>query len=307
MRHCALALSLAALAAAAGCDGSLLGRGQNLVRPTVAVLKFENRAGNGLGWNLSDGMKDILVDRLMATKRFHVIERPELNAILGEVRLQNSGVTREQDRAALGRIKNVQYLIKGTITDFGHSSTGTGFLSSPDIRLWGASARAVMSMALYVIEVESGEIVCSASLSESVRANDANVKVTYQNVGFGGSGFYTTPLGRATAQVIDKAVQRVSQTIASRRWQPRVASVQPDGMVVLNGGRDRGLKQGADLFVIAEGQPIIDPDTGDTLGRHPGKRVAKIRIYQVAERHSLATIIFGNASDVQVGMHCGGE
>ncbi len=62
-------------------------------------MEFENRANFPLGWNISDGMRDVLVDRLVATGRFSVIERPEINAVMAELRLQNSGATRKQRRA----------------------------------------------------------------------------------------------------------------------------------------------------------------------------------------------------------------
>ena len=122
----------AAAGLCAGCANSGLPLGsspEDFVKPSIAVMTFENRAGGARGLNVGDGMKDVLVDRLMATRRFRVIERPEISRVLQELQLQNSGITRAQRRAAMGRIKNVQYLIKGTITDFGHVSTHSGFFS----------------------------------------------------------------------------------------------------------------------------------------------------------------------------------
>ena len=147
----------------AGCDGAgRWGRADpKLLKPTVAVMKFENRAPFPLGWDLGDGMKDVLVDRLMATGRFTVVERPELSSVMSELRLQHSGVTRTQRRAALGRLKNVQYLIKGTITDFGHVSTNRGMFRGFGWDLFGGGTRAIMGMTMYVVDVESGEIICS--------------------------------------------------------------------------------------------------------------------------------------------------
>jgi len=274
------------------------------VKPTVAVMKFENRAPFPLAWNLSDGMADMLVNRLMATKRYHVIERPELDSIVKELSLQQSGMTRVQNRAALGRIKNVEYLIKGTITDFGHVATNTGFFSTDNWNIFGGSKRAVMGMVLYVVEVESGEIICSESLEESVHASDLNVQAVYSGVAFGGSTFYRTPLGRATDRVIGKAVGKVTRSIANRPWQPKVAQVQPDGTVILNGGKDRGVAVGDEYEILMAGEPIKDPDSGDVIGVKPGKPVGRVRICEVAGGYSVASFISGKASDVQIGYHC---
>jgi len=302
------ALSVGA-ALCAGCGDELpLGLGgpsaADVVKPSIAVMKFENRAGNPLGWDIGDGMKDVLVDRLVRTGRFHVIERPELNSVLKELRFQHTGMTRQQRRAALGRLKNVQYLVKGTVTDFGHVSTRRGFFDGGGWNIFGGGARAVMGMTLYVVEVESGEIICSTSITESVRAGDSAFKAVYKGVAFGGSAFYRTPLGRATAKVITKAVKRITRSIAARPWTPKIALVQPDGTVVINGGRDRRVKVGSEYEVRDVGQPIIDPDTGDRIGTQPGPYRGRVRVVQVHRRYSVALIVDGKAESFRPGQHC---
>jgi len=275
-----------------------------MVKPTVAVMKFENRAPFPLGWDLSGGMKDVLTDRLVKTGKFTVVERPELNSVMKELRLQHSGVTRTQRRAALGRLKNVQYLVKGTITDFGHVSSGSGFFEGLGWDVFGAGARALMGMTLYVVDVESGEVICSESLSESVRARDLEVKAEYSGVAFGGRTFCRTPLGRATAKVIDKAIDRISGTIARRPWQPRIALVQPGGAVIINGGAEQQVEPGAEYEVLAAGKPIVDPDTGDTIGTQPGRLIGRIVVRRVHRRYSEAAIVTGRPGDFEVGHHC---
>ena len=241
-----------------GCSAGLRGDPADYVKPTVAVMKFENRAQFPMRWNLGSGMRDILVDRLVATDRYHVIERPELDSVVRELKLQNSGVTRKQSRAELGRLKNVQYLIKATITDFGHVATNSGFLGMGSLDMMGAHQKAVMGMTLYVVDVESGEIITSESIEESVRASETSVKAQYKNVALGGSVFYRTPLGRATARVIDKAVASITETIAARPWQPRIALVDAAGTVVINGGRNRRIRSGDQL----RGLPSRPADRG---------------------------------------------
>jgi len=300
-------LGAACLAAGlcAGCDGGIwLGDASKYVQPSVAVMKFENRARFPVNWDLGDGMKDVLVDRLVATKRFHVIERPELSAIVKELNFQQTGATRKQRRASVGRLKNVEYLVKGTITDFGHVSTNRGFLGAMGWLVAGGQARAVMGMTLYVVHVESGEIICSKSIVDSVGATDVEMQGTYAAVAFGGSAYYRTPLGRATAKVIDKAVRRVCSSIARRRWQPKVALVQAGGTVVLNGGKNRRVRAGQLYEVYDSGDPIVDPDTGDVIGHQPGLARGCVRVCQVHPRYSEAVIVTGKAADLRPGQPC---
>ena len=82
--------------------GCHAGPGLSYVKPTIAVLKFENKAPFPYQWDLGGGTRDILTDRLVKTDRYHVIERPEIDSVMREIHLENTGVTRQQDRAQIG-------------------------------------------------------------------------------------------------------------------------------------------------------------------------------------------------------------
>ena len=302
-------LSLLAYLAAAvlgGCGGGGFGLGPShrYVKPSIAVMKFDSRAAFPLGWDLGDGMRDILVDRLVATGRFHVMERPELDAILGELRLQNSGVTRKHRRAAMGRLKNVKYLVKGTVTDFAHVSRKRGLFGLGGLSVLTGKNRAVMGMTMYVVDVESGEIVCSESIQKSVRAGDLAIKAEYKNVSLGGTTFYRTPLGRATAKVIEEAVKKITRSLAAKPWQPRIAKVRADGTIVLNGGADRAVEVGAEYQVLPAPEKIIDPDTGDVIGRMPGPTLGRIRVARTFPAYSIADVLAGQVASFKVGQLC---
>jgi hypothetical protein len=233
-----------------------------------------------------------------------VVERQDLGAIVQEQQFQQAGATRQQGRVSSGRIKNCQYLVKGAVTDFGHVSASQGGATLWNWDILGGSNRAVMGIVLYVIEVESGEIIASENIDESVGAKDLSVKATYEGLSFGGSTFYQTPLGRATARVVERAVKRITAAIASRPWEPQVALVQEDGSVIINGGRDRGVRQGAEFEVLEAGRPVLDPATGDAIGQSPGRRVGRVIVHEVNERYSTATVVVGRSADLQPGFAC---
>jgi curli biogenesis system outer membrane secretion channel CsgG len=298
---------LLALGVSAGCGGGLGLHGRNpddYVKPTIAVMKFENRAGFPLNWSLGDGMQEILVDRLLATGRYHVVERQELGAIMQEHQFQQGGATRPQGKVAKGRIRNCQYLIKGAVTDFGHISTSTGGFSAWNWDIFGGANRAVMGIVLYVVDVESGEIIASENIEESVSARDLQVKAAYEGISFGGSAFYQTPLGRATRKVVERAIGRITTAIASQPWEPQIALVQEDGNVIINGGKDRGVRSGAEFEVLDAGNTILDPATGDAIGRSAGRKVGRLIVHEVKERYSTATIVVGGAPDFRPGQAC---
>ncbi len=275
----------------------------DFVKPSVAVMKFENRAPFPMHWDLGGGTRDILVDRLMRTDRYHVIERPELSHVVSEQEFQHSGMTRPQEKVASGRIKNIQYLIKGVVTDFSQVSGASGHVRNDSFGLFSSGSQAIVSIILYVVDVESGEIITSESIEESVAASDVSVDALYKGVTFGGSAFYRTPLGKAMNRVVDRAVMKITQTIANRRWSPRIAEVQADGAVLLTGGTDRALHNAMVLEVLEEGAPVVDPETGDVLGRRPPQVVGTIQITQVMDRYSAARPL-SPSSRLKAGQLC---
>ena len=160
--------------------GCQAGPGASYVKPTIAVLKFENKAPFPYQWDLGGGTRDILTDRLVKTDQYHVIERPDLDGVMREINLENTGLTRPQDKAKVGQLKNVQYLIKGTITDFGQVGGVNGYAATKGMGVSAGSSTAVMGMTLYVIDVQSGEVIASQRISESVGAGAVDFKATYK-------------------------------------------------------------------------------------------------------------------------------
>jgi hypothetical protein len=222
-----------------------------------------------------------------------------LPALLTEIDFQKSRHAREEGRVADGRIKNIHYVIKGAITDFTHVSASDFFARVFDWDFWASGRKAVVSLTVTVVDVESGEVVASETISRSASAGSAGIKATYRNVAFGGEVFARTPLGKATRKAIDKSVRNIIGIIASQPWTPRIAEVH-EQFVIVNGGKNRHLKRG-DVFRIYEpGRPIFDPETGDLIGRHPQNSIGKIEVIEVHEKFSRARILEGN--DLQAGM-----
>jgi len=304
MRKTVLVMILSATCCS-GCGIFGSGDPSKFVKPSVAVFKFDNRAPFPLEWDLGDGMKEMLTDALVTSERYRVIERLEIDSVMRELKFQYTGSTRAAGRAGIGRLKNVQYLIKGTITDFGHVSSSEGLLRHLDyFDIFTSAHKAVMGMTLQVIEVESGEVVSSTRHEKAVNARDVTVNATYSKMAMGGGMFVRTPLGRATAEVIEQAVDQVTSAIAARKWNPKVAALQPDGTIALNGGENRNIRSGAVYEVRALGQPIVDPESEDVLGYARGRVVGWLEVLQVKELYSIARIVAGQRDLFRPGQLC---
>lgn len=262
------------------------------LKPTVAVMSFENRAPIHMRWNLGDGLADQLIDRLLNTHRYIVLERQQLHAILRELRRTQDDRFRQTGQPQLGRLKHVRYLVKGTITDFGHVETVEGFWRLFDWGLFGSSSYATVAATIYVIDVQNGQIIASDSVEARVADSKDKDKVEYKGMAFGSFTFYRTSLGKACNKMLDKAVRSIADTIAEQPFQPKIASIV-NNQVVINGGRDRRIKLGSEYVVRPRSQIIFDPDTGDLLGHITGDTIGRLKVCQVTNQYAIADILEG--------------
>lgn len=168
-------------------------------KPRVGVLRFTNDTSAGW-WTGSVGreLQDMLASELASTKSFQVLERKEIDAVLGEQDLGASGRVSKSTKAKMGKIKGAQYLIAGTVSAFEQSTSGTGAgIGIAGFSIGGKKEKAYMAVDLKVIDSTTGEIVDSRTVEASSSSGGLNLG---GHVGaFSGSlGKYEkTPTGKA--------------------------------------------------------------------------------------------------------------
>jgi len=263
-------------------------------KPTIAVMSFENRTPVHTRWQLGSAMAEQLTDRLMATRRYIVLERAQMKAIMQELHRTENPEFRKTGQPQRGRLKHVQYLIKGTITDFGHIEKVEGILG-PILSIFGTTGRAVVAATIYVIDVQTGQVVASSSVEARIKAKKEKKKIKYDGMAFGGYTFYHTPLGRATNKMLDKAVREIARAVAEKSYQPKIASIT-NGRIVVNGGRNRRIKVGDEFEVRPASERITDPDSGDVIGHITGSKLGRVRIVQVTGKYSIAELILDSGT-----------
>lgn len=262
------------------------------VKPRVAILDFENKASLSKQWNLSEGMRDMLVDALVKTESYTVLTRKELGAVLTELDIQNTSHFRKQGKLQQGNLKNVQYLIKGAVTDFAHVKGGALRAATSRLGLGVSSNVAIVSVTLYVIDVETGEIIASKTMEGVASAGSIDFATTYKDVAIGGNSFYRTPLGKATQEVMEQCLEQIAQVIANQHWYPSVVKVNAPALII-SGGTDRHITVGSYWSAYEKGEPLIDPKTGDVLGQEPGRYSGRIKVTEVHDKYSTAEILEG--------------
>ena len=97
---------IASLALVSGCashgpaQAVMKGRhGRDIVlTPVVAVAAFDNRGGFSSQWNVGEGMADLLSAALLDTGDVLVVERKNIQDVLGELQRQDSALFRGEGR-----------------------------------------------------------------------------------------------------------------------------------------------------------------------------------------------------------------
>jgi len=294
-RNAGILLAGAAVCSAGGCSSLPFGNGGQgkYFRPTVGVMSLQNRAPAQTRWNLGDELADQLIDRLLQTQPYVVLERPQLQAALARYRPAAGQAGKAAAGPEAASASQVRYLVKGTITDFGHVDDGGGLSKFIDGTLRGGSGYATIAVTLYVVDLQSGQVIASERIEGRALDRPAAERPKYDAMAFGSFTFYRTPLGQATTQVLDGAVRLIARAVAEQPYQPKIASVV-GGRVVVNGGRDRKLRVGDEYLVRPAPQVVLDPDSGNLLGHVTGQIIGRVRVTQVTEKFAIAEVLEGS-------------
>lgn len=167
-------------------------------KPTIAVLDFKNKTARG-GQQLGSGAADMLTTQLFKIRKFKVIERDKLKGILKEQELGATGLI-ESRAAEIGRLIGAQYLVVGSVTEYGvHRSRGGAMGIS------GTRAEYNTTVDVRIISAATGEVIFADTGSGSESASSARIL----GIGGGDTGEFNEKLAQksmrnAIIEVCDK-------------------------------------------------------------------------------------------------------
>ncbi|HEY8164733.1 MAG TPA: CsgG/HfaB family protein [Gemmatimonadaceae bacterium] len=244
------------------------------------------------------GLTQMLTTALAARPEFTVVERSQLDKVAAEQQLGASGRVEAKSAASLGKLLGAQALITGDITEFTYKQSSAGsklsILKAVDSKLGGKLDRLTAQVAidLRIIDATTGAVVSSVRGEGSSTATgvSADYSKSGREVGIGGSK--QTPLGAASRQAIDKGVEDLVKKLRNMPWQGRVADVRGD-MIYINAGTDIGIKTGMQFDVFVQGDAIVDPETGATLGS-PDKQFGQLTITEVSPKFAVGRMTAGS-------------
>ena len=250
--------------------GSVFAQDLKGLKKRIAVVNFEDKARYGN--NIGQGIADMLVTKLVESNQYLVVERNELDAILKEQGLGQSGLVTQQSAAKVGQLLGVEMIVTGSVSEFGEkkSKVGGGIGSFGGFNIGVATKTARVGVDIRLVNTSTGEIIAAKS------ADGEDSSTGLDNVGIEDVNFHNsttwdnTQLGIASRIAIEKCVDYINEGMSGIPWEGKILKAS-DGTIYMKPGSKGGVQPGMKFSVYRPGEELIDPDTGISLGSEESK------------------------------------
>lgn len=252
----------------------------------VAIGRFTNETRYGKTFltdqtadPLGKQVSDMLASRLVASQKFLVFERPDLDKVKAE-----QSITHESG------LVGVDALIIGSLTEFGRSTTGkTGFLSGTKIQTAHAKVE------IRIVDVRTGYVFFTASGTAEASTESGEI------AGFGSKADYDAALNdRAIGAAVSDVQNALIAKLEERPWRTDILKV--DGrQLYISGGSRQGIKVGDMLTISQQGERVKSGQSGFDITL-PAKPVGKARVVSlfgdnVTNEGAIAEILSGDVTE----------
>ena len=238
---------------------------QSSLKRKVAIARFSNETkyGKSIFYEkendpLAKQAMDILSAKLASTNKFILFERSDLDEVLKEMQLN--------DGTAENKVINADYLIIGSVSEFGRSVEGTQAILGRSKR---QSAWSTVNIRL--VDAYTGQIIYSEEASGEAYSEAKQV------MGVGGQAGYDETLNdRAISAAISKLVNDIIQNLLDKPWRAYILDKQGQ-QIIISGGKSQGLEVNKELAVYQRGKKVKNPQTNMFI-ELPGTEVGRIKV-----------------------------
>ncbi len=267
---------------------------QSFAKPRIGVPKF--------GFDIEsvgEGVSDVLARELYKSGRFDVIERTELETLIGEIDFEQSEYVEKETGVPLGQVKGVDYLLIGKITFFGYEEKEKGGGGAIFGKVFGGAgveaktkkARATFDIRL--VEVKTGKVIYAES-AEGVESKKGLAIAGFgpawlAGVKFDSSEFRDSMIGKATYKAVGAVLLKLYEKFP---LEGEVIKRLEDA-VIINLNEESGIKVG-DLLKVYSVDVITD-DKGNVIWEEK-KEIGSVKVKAFQGQNLMAEIISGRNS-----------
>lgn len=129
--------------------------------PSITVLNFSKKAAVSQELTFEDAgvVTEYLIDALIDTDMFNVIEREQLRAITDEHSFNASGLIDMSTATQLGKLHGVKYLVYGSVVGLSLKDTGVDYGNDKYGKIDNTKHTVIADVTARFIDVETGRIV----------------------------------------------------------------------------------------------------------------------------------------------------
>jgi len=252
-------------------------------RPTIAVLDFNaDKASITIapGFVVVQTIEDTtrllssdLMTYLVKTNKFNVVERNRMKDILTEQEFSESGYISPESAVKMGELIGADYFVMGKIEML---KAGVKRKKVPYTDTIRSLYVGKMIVNVRIVDSRGGKIVAAEKFT--VEHEDRN------------------PKGELTADEFlealkEKTVKEIVNGVVAGVFPLKIAKVTGN-TVYINRGSGVDFEVGDHLSVLAQGEGLIDPDTGESLGSAE-EEVGVVEVTSIQKKFSKAKIISG--------------
>jgi len=264
---------------------ALLATATHAQRKTIGIAEIgtndaveTNAKQNGYFDSLNlvrQSLKDQVITALNQTRKFEIVARTDLDSVMKEVDLQQSGLV---SQPVAGDVAAAQYLLDIDIDSF------QDYREEAEFKNIGKSAK--MRNIRFSIIGKIYDLTAGGKLIESVSVQRSEKKIEKVNDFVQGSGELSDVLMRDISASI---AEELSNKVANRIFPPRVIAISAD-QASINRGEGTDIAVGQIWKAYALGEEMIDFDTGEVLGREETE-IGTIEITQVLPKFSKGVVL----------------
>lgn len=241
----------------------------------------------------SQVLREMVLTKAQKSGKFTVTEQTRKDEIKEQMDLEADGDYDEASLARRGRMQAARYSVFGTITRFETFRKQTGF------SIMGGNETMTMKMTLdlRLVDNERGTVVVSDQVTGQI--DTANSQVGF--LGMGTASESQEEIG----QLLDVLAQNVVAKVVTTLWPIKILAVNVNEKTATINAGDSVVSVGQRLAVYMAGEELVDPETGEVLGREE-TTAGEIEVYEAQPRFSKCRIVrpVHHPEEIRVGQIC---
>lgn len=275
--------------------------------PRIVIADFSN---NSQFKGLEEALTEQMTSLIAVTRRFEVVERSQLEKVLEEQKLGLAGIIDEATAIEVGKILGAEIMVVGSITDAGYSQSEAVNEEEGYVEItW--TGRVTVSGRF--VDIETGQVILSKvvrttaeeSDTERVKSDLETLGDLLSNIVRGRDPARQEHYRRRGEQAVSRANEDAGISLVRAFFSELpligyVIAVQGNEVMV-DLGREIGLKSKVNLLVYREGEAVKHPVTGETVTTQK-RELGYLQVTDIDDRlSSTKSITDGLLRDIEIG------